>query len=218
MNGFIAILLQVHTRSNVFNTSTVQRPSEFSSADDFSAATECLTHNSTRLQLLCPLYLLGNTTNLEESVVSRILSLQLSSHSHLLPYQVQSYVTTDGQPASLSWNKAPIWGLRSDLDYCLTVAGLSMFIAVETWLPSRCLAMGAWFRLHNCGSQASCQQYINENFGLTANNNKQFMWQITSISVCLVVNSYTKPKNISDKTYPGIWTHFSELVKIGNSN
>jgi hypothetical protein len=23
-----------------------------------------------------------------------------------------SYVTTDGQPASLSWNKAPIWGLR----------------------------------------------------------------------------------------------------------
>jgi hypothetical protein len=35
----------------------------------------------------------------------------------------QSYVTTDGQPASLSWNKAPIWGLRPDLDYCLTVAG-----------------------------------------------------------------------------------------------
>jgi hypothetical protein len=24
------------------------------------------------------------------------------------------YVTTDGQPASLSWNKAPIWGLRPD--------------------------------------------------------------------------------------------------------
>jgi hypothetical protein len=38
--------------------------------------------------------------------------------------QSQSYVTTDGQPASLSWNKAPIWGLRPDLDYCLTVAGL----------------------------------------------------------------------------------------------
>jgi hypothetical protein len=36
----------------------------------------------------------------------------------------QSYVTTDGQPASLSWNKAPIWVLRPDLDYCLTVAGL----------------------------------------------------------------------------------------------
>jgi hypothetical protein len=36
----------------------------------------------------------------------------------------ESYVTTDGQPASLSWNKAPIWGLRPNLDYCLTVAGL----------------------------------------------------------------------------------------------
>jgi hypothetical protein len=34
---------------------------------------------------------------------------------------VESYVTTDGQPA---WNKAPIWGLWPDLDYCLTVAGL----------------------------------------------------------------------------------------------
>jgi hypothetical protein len=32
-------------------------------------------------------------------------------------------VTTDGQSASLSWNKAPIWGLRPDLYYCQTVAG-----------------------------------------------------------------------------------------------
>jgi hypothetical protein len=31
-----------------------------------------------------------------------------------------------GQPASLSWNKAPIWGLRPDFYYCLTVAGLLM--------------------------------------------------------------------------------------------
>jgi hypothetical protein len=33
----------------------------------------------------------------------------------------ESYVMTDGQSASLSWNKAPIWGLRPDLDYCQTV-------------------------------------------------------------------------------------------------
>jgi hypothetical protein len=32
--------------------------------------------------------------------------------------QSQSYVTTVGQSASLSWNKAPIWGLRPDLYYC----------------------------------------------------------------------------------------------------
>jgi hypothetical protein len=31
---------------------------------------------------------------------------------------------TDGQPASLSRNKAPFWGLRPDLYYYLTVAGL----------------------------------------------------------------------------------------------
>jgi hypothetical protein len=36
----------------------------------------------------------------------------------------ESYVTTDGQSASLSWNKAPIWGLRPDFYYCLTLAGL----------------------------------------------------------------------------------------------
>jgi hypothetical protein len=38
--------------------------------------------------------------------------------------QSQSYVTTNSQPASLSWSKSPIRGLRPDLDYCLTVAGL----------------------------------------------------------------------------------------------
>jgi hypothetical protein len=34
----------------------------------------------------------------------------------------EPYVTTDGQSASLSWNKTPIWGLRPDFNYCLTVA------------------------------------------------------------------------------------------------
>jgi hypothetical protein len=38
-------------------------------------------------------------------------------------------VTTDGQP-SLSWNKAPFWGLRPDLYYCLTVAGLLIWGAL----------------------------------------------------------------------------------------
>jgi hypothetical protein len=43
---------------------------------------------------------------------------------HSSESESESYVTTDGQPASLSWNKAPIWGLRPDFNYCLTVAGL----------------------------------------------------------------------------------------------
>jgi hypothetical protein len=32
--------------------------------------------------------------------------------------QSESYVTIDGQSAGLSFNKAPIWGLRPDFYYC----------------------------------------------------------------------------------------------------
>jgi hypothetical protein len=32
-----------------------------------------------------------------------------------LKTESESYVTTHGQSASLSWNKAPIWGLRPDI-------------------------------------------------------------------------------------------------------
>jgi hypothetical protein len=39
----------------------------------------------------------------------------------------ESYVTTDGQSASLIWNIAPIWSLRPDLYYCQTLAGLLMW-------------------------------------------------------------------------------------------
>jgi hypothetical protein len=35
-------------------------------------------------------------------------------------------LTTDGEWASLSWNKAPIWGLRSEFYYRQTVAVLLM--------------------------------------------------------------------------------------------
>jgi hypothetical protein len=43
-----------------------------------------------------------------------------------------------GQSANLSWNKAPIWGLRPDFYYCQTVAGLFMWGALSderTGLP-----------------------------------------------------------------------------------
>jgi hypothetical protein len=45
--------------------------------------------------------------------------------------QSQSYVTTDGQTASLSWCQAPTWGLRPDFYYCQTVAGLLMWGALS---------------------------------------------------------------------------------------
>jgi hypothetical protein len=43
----------------------------------------------------------------------------------------ESYITTDSQSASLSWNKAPIWGLRQDFYFSLTVAGLLMMCALS---------------------------------------------------------------------------------------
>jgi hypothetical protein len=45
--------------------------------------------------------------------------------------ECEYYVTIDGQSASLSWNKAPIWGLRQDFYYCRTVAGLLMLGALS---------------------------------------------------------------------------------------
>jgi hypothetical protein len=68
----------------------------------------------------------------------KILQLHaLWSSLHSLPYRTQvtaeseSYVTTDGQSASLSWNKAPIWGLRPYFCYCQTVVGLLMWGALS---------------------------------------------------------------------------------------
>jgi hypothetical protein len=61
-----------------------------------------------------------------------------------------SYVTTDGQSASLSWDKAPIWGLRPDLYYC-QIAGLLMWGAVsdERTDLSFTIAAGAHQRSHS---------------------------------------------------------------------
>jgi hypothetical protein len=44
--------------------------------------------------------------------------------SDALQSQSLSYVTTDGQSASLSWCQAPIWGPIPDFYYCQTVASL----------------------------------------------------------------------------------------------
>jgi hypothetical protein len=48
-----------------------------------------------------------------------LIPLILTLYCTQLPQasQIEGYVTTDGQSASLSWNKAPIWGLRPDFHY-----------------------------------------------------------------------------------------------------
>jgi hypothetical protein len=62
-----------------------------------------------------------------------------------------SLVTTDNQSASLSWNKAPIWGLRPDLYYCQTVADLMMSGALSDEITglSFTIAAGARQRSHS---------------------------------------------------------------------
>jgi hypothetical protein len=59
------------------------------------------------------------------------LERRLSDESLLNESESDSHVTTDGQPASLSWNKVPFWGLRPDLYYRLTVAGLLIWGALS---------------------------------------------------------------------------------------
>jgi hypothetical protein len=78
-------------------------------------------HIPARWRLVARLFTSDSTALL---LLLRLLLKQSQSQS-------QSYVTTDGQPASLSWNKAPIWGLRPDLDYCLTIAGLLIWGALS---------------------------------------------------------------------------------------
>jgi hypothetical protein len=46
-------------------------------------------------------------------------------------FRVESYVRTNGQVASVSWNKAPIRGLQPDFYYCQTVAGFLMWGALS---------------------------------------------------------------------------------------
>jgi hypothetical protein len=59
-----------------------------------------------------------------------LLSWMLAANE-LTVRKSESYVTTDGQSASLSRYKAPIWGLRPDFYYRRTVAGLLMWGALS---------------------------------------------------------------------------------------
>jgi hypothetical protein len=55
---------------------------------------------------------------LSDYMVLHPWSQRSENHKSKLPvFELELHITADGQPASLSWNKAPIWGLRPDLDY-----------------------------------------------------------------------------------------------------
>jgi hypothetical protein len=84
--------------------------------------------------IVFPSRCLVTTLNNEDSSASVLTPLPLANTTHNWTVNwnwVEFYITTDGQPANLSWNKAPIWGLRPDLIYCLTVAGLLIWGALS---------------------------------------------------------------------------------------
>jgi hypothetical protein len=53
------------------------------------------------------------------------------------------YITTDGQPASLSWSKAPIWGLRPDIYYLCDSYGL-VLVGCPLWREVAVFCMCFW--------------------------------------------------------------------------
>jgi hypothetical protein len=69
----------------------------------------------------------------------------------LVSCQSQSYLTIDGQSASLSWYQAPIWGLQQDL-YYWSFSGLLMWGALseERTGLSFTIAAGPCQRNHSC--------------------------------------------------------------------
>jgi hypothetical protein len=81
------------------------------------------------------LYPLGNrVTQLYPQALGSLFVPSYYSHGygqdirprHTLKVKVMLRPTVS-RPASLSWNKAPIWGLRPYLCYCQTVAGFLMW-------------------------------------------------------------------------------------------
>jgi hypothetical protein len=86
----------------------------------------------------------------------------LNQKLFLAQSQTESYVTTDGKSASLSRNKAHIWGLRPDISYCLRVAGLLMWGALSDEKTGLSFARVT-------GSSNVCCQYVQFTFYMLLN-------------------------------------------------
>jgi hypothetical protein len=79
------------------------------------------------------------TSNRYEVLLSFLLQSPCTADFPFLSLQSPWFLTLcssvlicqNGQSASLSWNKAPIWGLRPDFYYSQTVAGLLMWGALS---------------------------------------------------------------------------------------
>jgi hypothetical protein len=121
MIGFSDFLWQLHLITITYNSSKwVTVSGSFRFLQDYE-----------RLPFLCGRHLrptnslirsLTHWTVLNDVCLTNALK-NLLLISHCFETESESYITTDGQSAILSWSKAPIWGLRPDFYYCLTIAG-----------------------------------------------------------------------------------------------
>jgi hypothetical protein len=102
-NGFITVSLYLQITHGVF----------FSQPNSFLATAYLIQILCSQAHILVVWYSKHNS----------ILCCSCQSESES-ESESESYVTTDGQPASLSWNKATIWGLRPDFYYLCDSYGL----------------------------------------------------------------------------------------------
>jgi hypothetical protein len=102
----------------------------------------------------------STVTNDERRIPSDRTEWRMTTHLRTNSSQSQSHVTTDGQPASLSWNKAPIWGLWPDLDYCLTIAGLLVWGALSDERTSPFSSPPTTHRENRIATTVSCHSVV----------------------------------------------------------
>jgi hypothetical protein len=82
------------------------------------------------------------------------LTLDLSAHLELpnsaAGSESESYITTNGQSASLSLNKSPIWGLRSNFYYSQTFTDLLMWGVLSEERTGLSFTIAPGPRQHGC--------------------------------------------------------------------
>jgi hypothetical protein len=83
------------------------------------------------------------TTSVFNSTVTIDEPQKTNPCSHVGTPEPESYVTTDGQLASLSWCQAPICGLRPDFCYCQTVA--CCWCGTLSWQEESVVYSCCWF-------------------------------------------------------------------------
>jgi hypothetical protein len=132
----------------------------------------CITPDITALQhtsKLVPHWASSNSSSTRNAYSQQLVPIRSNPKSESCYDRRQS--------ASLSWNRAPIWGLRPDLYYCQTVAGLLMWGALSDERTGLLLATSCfWTFLTSCNY--ICTEIL---FWLAANAAVNIPWRCVCI-------------------------------------